>query len=145
MIDPMSAGDALARSGFDVDAVRRALPRVEPYAVPVRVASPAFRRFWAKGIAAVAMPWAIYVTEPVYARTQEGAEVGRDGPLIVHELAHIDQFIRLGPIRHVVRYVGDYVRGRVRGLSHWEAYRAVRLEVEAREIAAGFRAGTGPR
>ena len=145
MSGTLSAGEGLVRTGLDVDAVRRALPSVEPYAVPLRVARPGFRRFWAKGIAAVAMPWAIYLTEPIFARVETGAEGGRDGLLIVHELVHIDQYVRLGPIRHVVKYIADYLRGRFRGLSHWEAYRAVSLEVEAREIAATFQSGAGPR
>ena len=34
-----------------------------------------------------------------------------------------------------MQYVGDYLKGRFRGLSHWDAYRAVRLEQEARAAA----------
>jgi hypothetical protein len=134
----MTAGDALRSAGFDVAAVRRALPHVEPYAVPVRIASHVFRFFWARGIVAVAMPWAIYVTDTVAARLRSGAEPERSGSLIVHELAHLEQYARLGPVRHLTQYLGDYLRSRLRGVSHWDAYQAIRLEVEAREIAAGF-------
>lgn len=141
----LTAGDALVSAGFDVAAVRRALPHVEPYAVPVRVASPFFRFFWARGIVAVAMPWGIYVTDTVDARLRSGAESERSGSLLVHELAHLEQYARLGPMRHLAEYLGDYLRGRLRGASHWDAYRSIRLEVEAREVAARFDVEALPR
>ncbi len=141
----MNAGDALVSAGFDVAAVRRALPHVEPYAVPVRVASPTFRFFWARGIVAVAMPWGIYVTDTVDERLRSGAEPERSGSLIVHELTHLEQYARLGAVRHLTQYLGDYLHSRLRGSSHWEAYRAIRLEREAREVAARFDAAALPR
>lgn len=141
----ITAGDALAAAGIDLDAVRRDLPSVEPFAVPVRSAHPLFLRFWMRGITAIATPWAIYVRPAAFTRMQTGAEPARSGPLVVHELAHVEQFNRLGAIRHVLQYVGDYLRGRRTGLRHWDAYRQVRLEVEAREIAARFIDSAGPR
>ncbi len=134
----ISAGDGLVASGIDPAAVRRALPAVEPFAVRIRVAPGWFRRLWAKGISAVALPWGVYVTEPVFARIREGAEPHRTGPLIVHELTHLQQYRRLGPVRHLAQYLADYLRGRRARRGHWEAYRAIRLEVEAREVAAHF-------
>ena len=105
------------------------------------VASPLFRRFWVKGIAAVALPTGIYVQPAVMDRFRAGAEPERSGRLIVHELMHIEQWRRLGAIRHVTQYLGDYLRGRFRRLGHWEAYRAIRLEVEARQAAAAIPRG----
>jgi hypothetical protein len=141
----LTAGDALAAAGIDIAAVRRELPAVEPFAVSIRPASPLFQRFWARSIVAVAMPWGVYVRPVVFDRIRTGAEPSRDGPLVVHELTHIEQFRRLGPLRHIAQYVGDYLGGRRRGRGHWEAYRNVRLEVEAREVAARFSPGQVPR
>lgn len=141
----LNAGEALIRNGIDVDAVRQALPRVEPHTVPIRIAPSWFSRLWSTGIAAMATPWAVYVREPVHARMIAGAEPQRTGVLVVHELVHLEQYARLGAIRHIVQYAGDYVRGRLRRLSHWDAYRAVRLEIEAREIASRFEPVEGPR
>ena len=48
---------------------------------------------------------------------------------------HVEQVRRAGPVRHTIRYVRDYLSGRRRGLGHWEAYKAVRFEEEARAAA----------
>lgn len=140
----ITAGDMLRSGGIDLDAVASIAPRVAPDTVSVRVASPWFRRLWARGISAVTMPWAIYVTPAVMERYRAGAEPRRTGRLMVHELMHVEQWRRLGGFRHLTQYVGDYLRGRAGGLTHWEAYRAVRLEREAR-AAARLVAETEPR
>ena len=129
------ASDGLVASGVDLAWVADRLPRVDPAAITVREAPRWFRALWAEGIAAVTMPWAIYFTPAMMDRHLAGAEPYRVGKLLVHELAHVEQLKRLGVIRHVVQYVSDYGRGRFRRLGHWEAYRQVRLEVEARGIA----------
>lgn len=141
----ITAGDALAGAGIDVAEVRLDLPSVEPFAVPVRSASPLFQRFWMSGVTAIATPWAIYMRPAAFSRIETGAEPARNGALVVHELTHIEQFHRLGALRHVVQYAGDYLRGRRRGLKHWEAYRQIRLEVEARTVAARYSESVGPR
>lgn len=125
------AVEALTRADLDMERVSVALPNVDPAEVPVHAASRWFRFFWMKGIRAVAMPWGIYVHPdhldgPV-------ADVGR---LMVHELAHIDQWRRLGPLGWARSYLGDYFRGLRHGLGHRNAYRAVGLEEEARDLAA---------
>lgn len=104
--------------------------------VTVREAPAWFRALWAKGIVAVAMPWAVYFTPAMMDRYESGAEPHRVGRLLVHELAHIEQVRRLGIVRHAFQYIGDYVRGRLRRRGHWESYRGIRLEVEARGVAA---------
>ena len=86
-------------------------------------------------IVAMTMPWAIYVHPDIWDRFTTGAEPKRDGPLIVHELMHVEQVRRQGPLTHSIRYVSDYLRGRLSGLRHWDAYRAVRFEEEARAAA----------
>lgn len=144
MYDYAPAGDLLRASGVDPESLRTLIPRVDPAEVRVRVASKWFRRFWAKGIAAVALPTGIFVQPEVMERLRAGTEPDRSGRLIVHELMHIEQWRRLGALRHVTQYVGDYVRNRFRGQRHWDAYRAIRLEVEARETAASIDGGHIP-
>lgn len=58
-----------------------------------------------------------------------------DVGLVHHELVHVRQWREQGPVLFVVSYLTAYVRGRLRGLGHHEAYRAVPAEVEARELA----------
>lgn len=54
-----------------------------------------------------------------------------DRKLLRHELVHVEQWRRLGPLRFLCRYLAAYLRCRVRGYGHWAAYRRVPLEVEA--------------
>jgi hypothetical protein len=55
--------------------------------------------------------------------------------LLRHELVHVRQWRRLGFAGFLVRYLGAYVRWRVRGYPHWAAYRRIPLEVEAEWVA----------
>jgi hypothetical protein len=128
-----SAAEALDAAGIDRDALARALPMVDPSRVPVWQAAAWFRLIWAWGIKAVALPWGIYLAPGVLARPLADL-----GPLMVHELTHLEQWRRLGPLGWARSYLGDYVRGRRRGLGHHGAYRAVGLEVEARRVARDF-------
>src|SRR3954465_14272753 len=52
--------------------------------------------------------------------------------LLAHELVHVEQWRRLGVVRFLRAYVGAYLRGRRGGLGHWDAYRAIPCEAEAR-------------
>ncbi|MCP3994563.1 MAG: hypothetical protein GY722_05790 [bacterium] len=141
MYETARADDILRASGIDPESLRDLMPRVDPASVLVKVASPTARRFWAKGIAAVALPTGVFVQPTIMDRFRSGAEPERSGTLIVHELMHIEQWRRLGGLAHVTQYLGDYLRGRYRRLGHWEAYRSIRLEVEAREVAASVERG----
>jgi hypothetical protein len=58
-----------------------------------------------------------------------------DTALLAHELVHVRQWRELGAPRFLWRYLGAYLRGRGRGLGHEQAYRAIPLEVEARQLA----------
>lgn len=132
-------------AAVDVDHVRAVLPTVEPHFVWLTPASEFARWFWAKGIVAVTMPWAVYVTPSVFDHIEAGDEPSRYGRLVVHELVHLHQYRTVGAVRHVWRYSAEYVRGRLSRLGHWEAYRGISAEVEARTIAAEFRSSRGPR
>ncbi len=141
MYDTAPAADLLRAAGIDPDSLAELMPHVDPAAVKVRVARAWFRRIWAKGIVAVALPTGVYVQPNVMERFRSGLEAGRWGPLIVHELMHIEQWRRLGVFRHATQYTSDYIRGRFQGFGHWEAYRAIRLEVEARDAASQIGGG----
>ena len=129
------ASDGLAKSGVDPVWLAEMLPRVDPTSLEIREARRWFRAMWARGIVAVAMPWAIYFTPQMVDRYENGSELPQLAQLLVHELTHIEQLRRLGVLRHVGQYTADYVRGRLQRVGHWDAYRAIRLEVEARAVA----------
>jgi hypothetical protein len=132
----VTAEAMLEVGNIDVVRVRHHLRRVDPARVRVVVAPSWLRFFWPKRISAVCMAWAVYVQPEIMARFERRDRVDSIGTLIAHELVHLEQWRRLGPIRHTVRYVGDYLVGRFRRLRHWEAYRAIGLEREARHVAA---------
>lgn len=54
-----------------------------------------------------------------------------DDVLLAHELVHVRQFIDLGPIRFLTKYIGSYIKGRLDGRGHMDAYRRIPLEIEA--------------
>jgi hypothetical protein len=52
--------------------------------------------------------------------------------LIGHELVHVEQWRRRGIVGFLRGYLGAYLRARRAGLGHWDAYRAIPFEAEAR-------------
>ncbi|MFQ5555142.1 MAG: hypothetical protein ACE5GC_07230 [Acidimicrobiia bacterium] len=135
MAERFIAEEALVAGGVDLRVLRQVLPRVDPGAVWVRVAPSWFRALWGQRIAAVCMAWGVYVRPDVMDRHRAGTDPVRTAHLMVHELTHLEQWRRLGGVRHTMRYAGDYLRSRFAGKAHRAAYRAVRLEVEARHAA----------
>lgn len=53
--------------------------------------------------------------------------------LLRHELVHVAQYEQYGVVGFLIRYLFHYLKGRVQGLSHWDAYRAIPFEIEAYE------------
>ncbi|MCB2224361.1 MAG: hypothetical protein KQH83_09350 [Actinobacteria bacterium] len=133
-----SAAEAVRAAGIDEARLAAVLPRVLPSRVPVWRANRLVRLCWPRGITAMALPWGVYLAPAALERPLADL-----GPLIVHELTHLEQWRRLGPLGWARSYLGDYLRGRRAGLGHWKAYRAVGLEAEAREVAAQLRPETG--
>jgi hypothetical protein len=131
-----SAAEAIRAAGIDEERLAATLSRVDPSRVPVWRANRLLRMWWPKEISAMALPWGVYLAPEIVARPLADL-----GPLMVHELAHIEQWRRLGPIGWARAYLGDYLRGRRSGLTHHDAYRAVGLEEEARRIARELRPG----
>lgn len=50
----------------------------------------------------------------------------------LHEMEHIAQINRLGVVQFYVRYLLEYLQGRFKGLGHWQAYKHISFEIEAR-------------
>lgn len=129
-----SAAEAVHAAGIDRDRLGATVPSVDPSRVPVWRAGWLLRVLWPKGISAMALPWGIYLAPHVLEWPLADL-----GPLIVHELTHIEQWRRLGRIGWTRSYLGDYLGGRRSGMRHHDAYRAVGLEVEARDTARALR------
>ena len=55
-----------------------------------------------------------------------------DAGLLAHELVHVEQWREFGPVRFLWRYLSEYVRARLAGQRHWQAYAAISFEAEAR-------------
>ena len=65
----------------------------------------------------------------------KGAETEISFGLLQHELAHIDQINRYGVLKFYLIYLCDYVSNLWRLRDHDAAYRQIRFEREARELA----------
>lgn len=124
----MKASDLLGERNTSVLRVR--LLPVRPANVEVRPFPRWLDRLWPRWVAALTMPWAIYVRQS--ALSGEADLLSR---LIVHELVHVQQWKRHGVVGFLRHYLDDYSRARLRGMKHKEAYRAISLEAEAYETA----------
>jgi hypothetical protein len=56
-----------------------------------------------------------------------------DKAIMKHEEVHLKQIKTDGVLKFYTRYLLEYARGRVRGLSHYQAYRNISYEIEAYE------------
>ena len=87
-------------------------------------------RSWRGDVAAMTLPWGIYVRRDVL-----GDDPYSLVRLLEHELVHVSQWQRLGMVGFLKRYLSDYLAGRRMGLNHHEAYLAISLEKEARAVS----------
>lgn len=129
----MTPRDVLAAAGIPVEAVSAALPGVDLDAVSLRRAPGLMTRLWAEGTGAMALPKAVYLSPDAFSGSPASL-----GPLLLHELVHIRQWKRDGIVGFLWRYVGAYLAGRLRGMSHRAAYLAIPAEAEARRITASL-------
>ena len=120
----------LRAAGVEPAAVCSACGLDDPDKVPVRPAPTWLVRAWRGPVAAMTVPWAIYVRPDVLTGNRN-----RLADLLVHEMVHVRQWRTLGTIRFLGVYAKSYLAGRRRGLDHYQAYLAIPLEAEAREIA----------
>jgi len=126
----VNASELLVARGLDSFRLRLLIYPIQPESVQVRPVPRLMKRFWGKGIRAMTLRRTIFVDPAFLSEPQ-----GRSGVLLVHELVHVRQWHDLGVLRFLWRYMGGYLRGRLSGLGHREAYLGIELEVEARRLA----------
>ena len=97
--------------------------------VPVRVPPWWIRVVLRRRFAAITLPWGVYVRRDLL-DSPESLE-----RLMLHELAHVEQWRRLGYVRFLRVYLGEYFAARRSGASHMVAYYDISLESEARAAA----------
>jgi hypothetical protein len=127
----LNAGHILRRAGLDTEELRRELLPVDPDTVNVWPASKWLRKLWRPGIRGVTQ-WRLVFVDPGLLRG-DGTRLART---VVHELVHVRQFVEQGYLAFMARYIGDYLRARLEGLAHREAYLNNPAEMEAREVTA---------
>jgi hypothetical protein len=127
----VNAGRLLRETGYDTDALRVRISPVNPDRVNVWPASRLMRRLWRTGIRGVTI-WKWVFVDPEL-MTGDRRRLAR---LVVHELVHLRQVVDEGYLPFTIRYVVDYLRGRLEGKSGRQAYLDIRAEVEARELTA---------
>ena len=127
-----SVGPLLGQAGIDSRTVAVVTGLVNLDGVVVLAAPRWMRLVWIGPVRAMTVRRRIYVAPAVL--SGDPAALGR---LIVHELIHVRQWLESGTFRFLLRYVGDYLRGRISGRSHSDAYLAIRYEAEARAVTRG--------
>lgn len=110
----------LQRLGADVAAVQREMPGIDLRSIRVR---PAPRWLIGRPFVGIALPWGVHL--------RPGLPDRQLLPTLLHELVHMDQWQRSGVVRFSLRYLTDYLRGRLARRSHRIAY----LEIEAEDDA----------
>jgi len=129
----VNAARLLTASGLDAFRVRLLIHPVRPEFVEVLPAPALLRRLWGKGIHAMTLRNRIYIDPGLLIDS-----LSTSGGLLVHELVHVRQWHDLGVLGFLRRYLGDYLRGRFKGIGHRQAYLDIGLEQEARRLAAIF-------
>jgi hypothetical protein len=71
-------------------------------------------------------------------------DAAHDERLMRHELVHVRQWRELGYGGFLRRYLGAYLRWRLRGYPHWGAYRRIPLEIEAEWQSRTRKPSDGP-
>ena len=119
-----------ALGGLDVNEVAIRCGVTDIDAVPIRRAPRWMVRAWRGDVAAMTLPFGIFVRPESLAGDRSAL-----ANMIQHELVHVRQWKELGIVKFLWRYLTDYWQGRRRGLGHDEAYRQISFEQEARRIA----------
>ncbi len=60
-----------------------------------------------------------------------GLSADQERIILSHEMIHVAQVERLGWLRFYTSYIVYYIKGRLKGLSHKDAYLAIPFEAEA--------------
>jgi hypothetical protein len=87
---------------------------------------------------------AFVVGRRIFLSSAAATEVARETPrgrqILAHELAHVRQFEELGILRFFRLYAADYLRARLAGASHGQAYASIGFEREARRAEGSVEA-----
>jgi len=84
-----------------------------------------------RNVFAMTLKRTIFVHPSLYDRVVAGSEPS----LLVHELIHVAQWRDQGVVAFAVRYVAEYLRLRMLGVSHDVAYRGISFEYAAFDAA----------
>lgn len=76
------------------------------------------------GVHAITLGSRIFIQSDRFESVVQGSEP----ELIAHELLHVEQWRRHGKLGFLARYLSDYVRLRVLGLTHGQAYHGIGFE-----------------
>lgn len=125
----MTAGSLLETTGLLSDELLLLVHPIDPDRVTLRPAPALIRRVWGNGIAAMTIGSTVFI-DPMLLAVQDQ----RLGRLVVHELVHVRQWHDHGRVGFLIRYLAEYVKGRIRGHGHREAYLGIGLEVDARRV-----------
>jgi hypothetical protein len=109
----------------------RLLPEFENEVRRARLHAGPFARVltWVAGSSAIVYGRRIILAAS--AATTCGADAPAAADLLAHELTHVRQYRRYGMAAFLGRYVGEYLRSRLAGASHRDAYRGISFELEA--------------
>jgi hypothetical protein len=127
------AGQLLGGAGLDTPELRAIIHPIDPDRIALRRAPRLVMAFWRRGIDAMTIGTWIMVRPDLL-----GGDPARLARLAIHELVHVRQWADFGFFGFLRRYLSDYWSSRRQGQDPTNAYRAIRLEREAREVAARF-------
>lgn len=77
----------------------------------------------------IALGCKVYVRKNLFS---QGGQLPME--LVAHEVAHVVQWLRDGTAPFLLRYLGEYLLARLRGLGKREAYLSISYEEEARRV-----------
>lgn len=83
-------------------------------------------------------PGAVGLTSGRFVLLRRDEPTDGSSELIAHELIHVRQFVEMGRLVFLVRYLSAYLRNLARLRSHRSAYHAIPLEQEAYGGAAAW-------
>lgn len=127
--------EALEAAGVSIEAFRQVAPGVDPDRLLVREAHPRFQRLLFEH-GAFAFPYVIYMHTNWYTRSR--AELA---PLAIRSALLVSAWRNEGYIRYALASVGDYLRQRLEGRSHGDAWNSIRFEESAVAEATRLLAG----
>ncbi len=130
----MNAARALEAADLATAEVKVLFHPIRLEKVALRRAPRWMMRVWGKSIQAITLARHIFIDPEVL-----DGNPRRLGLLVVHELTHVRQWIDGGILSFAIPYLVEYVRGRLGGLSHRDAYLAISFEEEARAMSARFK------